>query len=183
MSQATLNQAIRDKIDDLSARHKINPHILEELASFVLENYSKEPKTGSPEPLSINELKEAIYNHFRVDSTSRLKRSNSFKMATDGMGELDYRYKETWEKLYRKLIGILPHEKQEEGYGCINGINIFKYFQPWRVFGLDPKTATETDIKQAYYRLSKTYHPDASTGDAQIFDRINTMYESLIAEG
>jgi DnaJ-class molecular chaperone len=79
---------------------------------------------------------------------------------------------------------VLPHEAEEEGYGCINGIDIFKYFQPWQVFDLDPKTATKEDIKQAYYKLSKIYHPDVSgSGDDKIFERINTMYKSLVAEG
>ncbi len=39
------------------------------------------------------------------------------------------------------------------------------------VFELDPKTASKEDIKNAYYRLSKIYHPDnQETGDAEVFD-------------
>jgi hypothetical protein len=184
MSQVTLNRTIKDEIARLSEKDGIDPHLLEEFASFVIANYSKEkPKTQS-KPLTIHQLKKAIYELFNVESTDQLKRSNAFQMATDGMGKLNYSYKETWKKLYRKLIGVLPHEAEEEGYGCINGIDIFKYFQPWQVFDLDPKTATKEDIKQAYYKLSKIYHPDVSgSGDDKIFERINTMYKSLVAEG
>lgn len=58
----------------------------------------------------------------------------------------------------------------------------FKYFKPWEVFGLDPKTASQKDIKDAYKKLSKVYHPDiAGTGDKKIFNEINTMYRSIAA--
>ena len=91
--------------------------------------------------------------------------------------------KEGWEKLYRKFIGILPGEENQQGYGCINGINIFNYFKPWQVFDLDPQNATNKDIKNAYHRLSKIYHPDVpETGDAAIFDCLTIMYKSISAE-
>jgi DnaJ-class molecular chaperone len=102
-------------------------------------------------------------------------------MATDGMEKIDFRFKLTWEMLYRKFVGILSGEENQQGYGCINGINIFNYFKPWQVFGLDPKTATKEEIKSAYYRLSKIYHPDnPETGDRAIFERVEIMYKSIV---
>ena len=104
-------------------------------------------------------------------------------MATDGMTDLNLTVKDGWEKLYRNLIGILPEEENQQGDGCINGVNIFNYFKPWQVFNLDSKVATPQDIKNAYYALSKIYHPDVpSTGNAAIFDRLTTMYKSIGAE-
>ncbi len=94
------------------------------------------------------------------------------------MDGLDLSKRESWESLYRKLIGVLPDEEDDQGYGCINGINIFKYDLPWRVFGLNPKTATTEDIKSAYHKLSSIYHPDKG-GDAEIFSRLNVFYKSL----
>jgi hypothetical protein len=101
-------------------------------------------------------------------------------MATSGIGKIDLSKKEGWEILYRKFIGILPHETNEQGYGCINGINIFKYNMPWNVFGLDPQVATTEEVKDAYRKLSKIYHPDIpQTGDSKIFERLTIFYKSL----
>ena len=57
------------------------------------------------------------------------------------------------------------------------------YFYPYRVFELDPKTANKEDIKNAYYRLSKIYHPDnQEKGNSHIFDRLTVMYKSITTE-
>jgi hypothetical protein len=139
-------------------------------------------KPSSAKALAIAELKAAIYQRFSVDSTPALRKSKNFEMATDGIGSLNFSIKETWEKLYRQCIGVLPNEASEDGENCINGVDIFKYFRPWQVFGLDGKTATAKDIKASYRNLSKVYHPDNhKTGNAAIFDRINTMYQSISA--
>lgn len=44
-----------------------------------------------------------------------------------------------------------------------------------------PKTATQAEIKSAYYNLSMLYHPDKNKGDeaAHRFRRINQAYEVL----
>jgi hypothetical protein len=134
-------------------------------------------------PLTLNQLKKAIYQYFGVSNVSALRKSNGFKMATDGIDELDLNSKTTWEKLYREFIGILPGEENQQGYGCINGINVFDYFRPWQVFGLNPKQATDKDIKAAYFHLSKIYHPDNPvTGDSKIFQRLTIMYKSITAK-
>lgn len=186
-AQPTLNQVIQNEISRISEIHGINTVLLEEFAFFVIDNHKK--KETKPKPpkkvkaLTVAQLKEAVYAHFEAKNTTELKKSGLFKMATDGMSDLDFSSKETWQKLYRKFVGILPEEENEQGYGCINGINIFNYFKPWRVFRLDPQTSTEEDIKQAYRDLSKIYHPDnVQTGDAGIFDRINLMYRSITAK-
>lgn len=188
MPTKQLNSLIQNEVSRLAEHYKIDSESLLDFAQFVIENHKKKDKIAKKEskklkPLSMAELKKAVYSYFEVKSTAELKRSGSFKMATDGMESMNLSLKESWEVLYRKFIGILPGEDREKGYGCINGIDIFKYFLPWRVFNLDPKSASKEDIKKAYHALSKTYHPDASgTGDAKIFDRINTMYQSIGAE-
>jgi hypothetical protein len=186
MTNVMINSLIQDEISRISETYAVDSSILEEFAAFVINNHKTKPKTiktAKVKPLSLAQLKEAIYEHFSVSSTAQLKRSNSFKMATDGIDDLNLGRKDAWETLYRELIGILPHEANQQGYGCINGIDIFKYFRPWQVFGLDPQTANQDDIKQSYRKLSKVYHPDAQqTGDTKIFDRLNAMYKSIAAD-
>ncbi|MCT7958280.1 J domain-containing protein [Laspinema palackyanum] len=181
MPQVVLAPQVKTEIDRLAQVRQVDSKLLEEFAYFVLE-ISKEKSSKKAQSLKTNDLKQAIYERFSVKDTSELKKSGAFRMATDGMGKLNFRLKPTWETLYRKFVGILPNEQSQEGYGCINGIDIFKYFKPWQVFGLNPQTATKNDVKTAYYQLSKIYHPDnLVTGDRAIFEEVENMYKSIIA--
>lgn len=178
-----LNSFITDEIAKLSKLQGIESEILEQFADFVIKNHKKKDPGKKPKkPLTLSELKQAIYAYFDVKDTTALKKSSSFKMATDGLGKLNLSNKSGWEVLYRELIGVLPEEEGETGPECINGINIFKYAMPWRVFGLDSKTATDEDVKKAYRDLCMVHHPDKG-GKAEVFDRLTTFYKSLVAEG
>jgi len=176
-----LNKVIQVEIQRLSALYSYQSTHLEEFAEFVIKNSlsEKKPKQTKTKELKLDKIKQAIYKYFEVSSTPELKKSGEFSLATRDM-KLNLGQKESWKVLYREFIDILPEEDGEQGIDCINGINIFKYFHPWRVFGLNGKAATEEDIKNAYRRLSKIYHPDnKETGNAKIFDRINLMYRSI----
>lgn len=181
---------LEDEIDRISKLQKdsaLTPEILreelEKLVDLTINEVNKRKiQSTLQKSLTLSQLKEAIYRRFEVKDTNELKNSERFKMATDGMRKLNFSQKETWEILYRKWIDVLPNELNQEGYGCINGIDIFKYNKPWQVFGLDGKSATEEDLKKAYRQLSKIYHPDnQETGDRKIFERIEKMYKSLMA--
>jgi len=165
--------AIAAEIQRLVETYGIAKDILEDLARFVTRQLQPPPQ------FTVKQLQTAIYQHFGVSNATDLKKSASFKLATSGMGKLSLSNRDDLERIYRRHIGILPYEEGEVGYGCINGINIFKYDLPWRTFGLDPHQATDQDIKAAYYRLSKMYHPDSPTGDDKIFQRLNLFYKSL----
>lgn len=196
MANKELNTLILDEISRLAGERSIDRAVLEDFAQFVIANHrkkspsvskttkptsSKQPGRGKPKPLTLAQLKSAVYNYFGVSDTKELKQSVSFQNSTDGLGTLNLAKKDGWELIYRRLIGILPDEENATGYGCINGIDIFKYFYPWKVFGLDGQTATKEDVQAAYRSLSKIYHPDVQeTGDSKIFSRINSMYESLL---
>lgn len=188
MAKQTLPAHVETEIQRLVSKYKYDKKVLQHFARFVLAkeptDKTKESSDKKPKPktkqLTLPQLKNVIYEHFQVKDTVALKKSGSFQMATSSLDKLDLSKKEGWEILYRKLIGVLPGEDNEQGYGCVNGINIFKYDLPWRALGLDPQTAQTQDIKSAYRELSKVYHPDnRETGDSQIFDRLTVFYRSL----
>lgn len=180
MTAKKLTSRVEVEIHRLVEKHGYSEAVLREFAEFVLQKESIKTKTKSKKSLTLPQLKQAIYQHFQVKDTPALKKSGAFQMATSGMDKLDLSKKAGWETVYRKVIGILPNEESEQGYGCINGINIFKYDMPWQTFGLDPRIATTEDVKSAYRTLSKTYHPDIpETGDARIFDRLTIFHKSL----
>ena len=49
---------------------------------------------------------------------------------------------------------------------------------PYKSLGVN-KGATETDIKKAYRKLAKEYHPDKSSGNEERFKEIADAYETL----
>ncbi|NCR55889.1 MAG: J domain-containing protein [Microcystis panniformis Mp_MB_F_20051200_S9] len=179
MATRKITRRVELEIERLVTEYGYSKEILQDFTLFILqkESVSRPQKAKS---LPLLELKTKIYQHFDVKDTISLKKSGAFQMATSGIGKIDLSKKEGWEILYRKFIGILPHETNEQGYGCINGINIFKYNMPWNVFGLDPQVATTEEVKDAYRKLSKIYHPDIpQTGDSKIFERLTIFYKSL----
>ncbi len=181
MTNVVLNPQVQDEIVRLAKVEQVDIKLLEEFAYFIVQSTERKTKREK-NLLKIDHLKKSICERFNVKNTNELKKSGAFKMATDGMEKTDFRLKSTWEMLYRKFIGILPDEDRQQGYGCINGINVFQYFKPWQVFELDPKTSTKDDIKTSYYKLSKIYHPDnPETGDREVFEKIDIMYKSIIA--
>jgi curved DNA-binding protein CbpA len=49
----------------------------------------------------------------------------------------------------------------------------------YAVLGVEPKSDSET-IQRAYAKLAQKYHPNnASTGDAEMFQNVNSAYETL----
>lgn len=86
-----------------------------------------------------------------------------------------------WENLHREIIGMPQSDRnRRERPGVINGIDIQKNFRPWKVFDLDPKTASREDIQSAYRRVAKKVHPDLG-GRAKDLAKVKVMRDSLLA--
>lgn len=145
---------------------------------------SKVNKIGD---LSKKDLQNALSEKFGVKSVKELAKNKMFALSNGGK-QISAKDLQDVEKLadqYRKNVGIIPNDpvNQPGEKGVVNGINIFKYSMPWKAFDLDPKSATTADIKSAYRKLSRVYHPDnPETGDAEVFDRLNVFYRSLTAK-
>lgn len=173
-------------------------------------------QTSAPEnkrngaPLPIRDVKSAVLDAFGVKTSEALRKSNSFRMFSNGWmhrstGEsLDLKNPEHWKQLYRDRVGVLPDERFDAGKNAINGVDVTKYYRPWDVFGINPldkkydpplkglkgsqrkaaKDAAEkaliADIKKAYNALAQKYHPDKG-GDPVVFSILTKMKNSLTA--
>lgn len=199
--------AKENQIETIAAYGRfLNEYLIGFILSIENDKIRHSLQTKSMKRLTIAELKTAIFNYFSVSSIEELAESNIFryhaKILADEYYEdikqgerrlppLDFeirvtgkntRYKlvfskATWEYLYRRFVGILPHEEGMEGDWCINGINIFYYFKPWRVFGLDPKKATSLEIEEAYTEVK--LFAIAMDMDEAALSRIDVMYRSI----
>ncbi|VXD13581.1 DnaJ domain protein (fragment) [Planktothrix serta PCC 8927] len=124
MKTTPLPPKVQEEISKLSQKsqnHPITSTDLEKLVWLVIEDSDRILKIKSEnlsknKQLKITEIKEAIYKRFNVKDTDELKKSEQFKMATDGMDKLNFNQKQTWEMLYRKWIDILPDETIETGF-------------------------------------------------------------------
>ena len=158
---------IANKIKDKQEREKLHQEKLTEYLS-----------RQNTEKLSFQSLKKICQDNAAKRYIDDIR---SFMQNCYPELEIDYRRRSFWEFYYRKWIGVLPEEQFEQGYGCINGTNIFKYGDCWRVFGLNSQYATAKDLKESYQRLIEIYHPDNSqTGDEVILKRIDQMYQSIV---
>ena len=77
------------------------------------------------------------------------------------------------------FVRRLPAGSSDDGGGGDDGGGDDDEFDPYRVLGLD-MDASESDIKRAFRKLSRKYHPDKNRGDsdaASMFERVREAYE------
>jgi hypothetical protein len=181
MSKTTSNQRkkrpnanqVRAKIRELNQEYKYDEQVLLSLAEFV--------NGGAFEVVepSLQELKDAVIAAFGCSSYKELQKDISFKLFVQEHS-LKMTTKDAWLKVYRKFVGLPEGERNSIGKTSINGVDVLRNFLPWKVFNLDPKAATVTDIKAAFNKLAKEHHPDHG-GNADVFEQLKIMRDSLLA--
>jgi hypothetical protein len=138
-----------------------------------------EPKVAKAKPLTMAEAKKAVLLKFACKTVAELRKNKNFEMSMTGE-EFSLKSKDDWVKLYRRWVSVPATERDQVGPTCINGIDVLENFRPWHVFGLDPDTASQEDVKIAFRELVKVHHPDAG-GDPRVFERLQKMKESVLA--
>ncbi|HEY9826048.1 MAG TPA: hypothetical protein V6D19_11405 [Stenomitos sp.] len=168
------------------------------------ETSAPENKKNGP-PLSINEIKQAVYKEFGVSNLAGLKKSGKFRMATNARKDINFSSTEQWKQLHRNHVGVLPDERFTSNASSINGVDVLKYNRPWQVFGVDPKSSKyqpakglkgkakkadqqakdkllNSDVKKAFNSLAVKYHPDTgNTPNREVFQKLVTWKDSLTA--
>ena len=139
----------------------------------------KKPPAKKVKAMTMAAAKKAVLGKFECKTVSELRKNKTFSMSMTGE-EIGLKTKADWMRLYRRWIGVPESERNQVGPACINGIDVLENFRPWHVFGLDPKVATQADVKASFRELVKTHHPDVG-GDARVFERLQKMRDSVLA--
>ena len=139
-----------------------------------------EPATAKAKAPTLKELKQKVLDHFECKTVTQLKKNKNFILSMTGEDH-GLKSKDDWLRLYRRFVGIPSNERNlEAGPTIINGIDVLQHFRPWVVFGLDPRTATADDVREAFRKLIKIHHPDAG-GDPRVAERLQSMKDSVLA--
>ena len=166
-------------IAQIISEGKISDEILLSFAEKINGGPFLSPKAKKPKAMTLAAAKKAVLSNFDCKTVTELRKNKNFTMSMTGE-TIALKSKADWMKLYRRWIGVPPEERDQKGSNCINGINVLENFRPWHVFGLDSKTASKEDVKNAFRNLAKVHHPDKG-GDKQVFERIQKMRDSLLA--
>ncbi len=171
---------VTDRIKALLVKPELSEADLLAFAKAVNGGDFKAPPTPKAKSPTAAEMKAKVLAHFGCQSLTELKKNKNFQMSMTGEA-VAFRTKDDWLRLYRRFIGIPANERNlEDGPTVINGIDVLQHFRPWVVFGLDPKTATADDVREAFRRLIQRHHPDHG-GDPRVAERLQTMKDSMLA--
>ena len=170
---------VLELIAEIRSETKITDEMLLSFAEKINGGPFLSPKAKKPKAMTLAAAKKAVLSNFDCKTVTELRKNKNFTMSMTGE-TIALKSKADWMKLYRRWIGVPPEERDQTGSNCINGINVLENFRPWHVFGLDSKTASKDDVKNAFRDLAKVYHPDVG-GDKHVFERIQKMRDSLLA--
>ncbi|MBM5822524.1 MAG: J domain-containing protein [Cyanobacteria bacterium K_Offshore_surface_m2_011] len=171
---------VRGLIQGLLAQPELSEADLLAFARTVNGAAFKDPPPPKPKAPTATEIKAKVLAHFRCKTVTQLRKDKNFQLSMTGE-EVALKTKDDWLVLYRRFIGIPANERNlEDGATVINGIDVLQHFRPWVVFGLDPKTATADEVREAFRRLIQVHHPDHG-GDPRVAERLQTMKDSILA--
>jgi hypothetical protein len=171
---------VRGLIQALLGKPELSEADLLAFAQTVNGSPFKDPPPPKPKPPTATELKNKVLAHFHCMTVAQLRKDKNFQLSMTGE-DVPLKTKEDWLVLYRRFIGIPANERNlEDGPTVINGIDVLQHFRPWVVFGLDPKTATADEVREAFRRLIQQHHPDHG-GDPRVAERLQTMKDSILA--
>jgi hypothetical protein len=164
---------VRAKIRELSKGHGYDEQVLLTFAQFINAGEFK------PVEPSMQEMKQAVIESFGCSSYQDLKKNSGFTLFVQDHA-LNMNNKVAWLKAYRKFVGLPDSERDAIGDTSINGVDVLRNFLPWKVFALNPQSATAEDVKSAFNELAKIYHPDRG-GNAEVFNQLKLMRDSLLS--
>jgi len=171
---------VRGLIQALLGKANLEEEDLLTFAETVNGGVFKDPPLRKPKALSATELKSKVLAHFHCKNVTQLRKNKNFLLSMTGE-EVALKTKNDWLVLYRRFIGIPANERNlADGPTVINGIDVLQHFRPWVVFGLEPKTATADEVREAFRRLIQQHHPDHG-GDPRVAERLQTMKDSILA--
>lgn len=171
---------VRALIQGLLGKPELGEADLLAFAQTVNGSAFKDPPPPKPKPPTATEVKNKVLAHFQCKTVTQLRKDKNFQLSMTGE-EVTLKTKDDWLVLYRRFIGIPANERNlEDGPTVINGIDVLQHFRPWVVFGLDPKTATADEVREAFRRLIQQHHPDHG-GDPRVAERLQTMKDSILA--
>jgi len=86
--------------------------------------------------------------------------------------------------LLRKAFTLFGRSSPNSRRLMLNSLSYFAFASSnknfYQVLGV-PQNASQSEIKAAYYKLAKQYHPDVNKGNEERFKEISTAYETLSA--
>ena len=82
---------------------------------------------------------------------------------------------------YRKCVLFIPNGILQSSYSLLAKIDISQPFAYYEILDIK-RDAKQSEVKQAYFKLVKIYHPDVSQEDdaRETFDKITLAYTTLI---
>jgi len=171
-TKPNLNQ-VRKEIRRIATEYEYDEAVLYTFAEYINGGTFNEVKP------SRDELKEIVIHSFGYKTYQELKKDSNFNLFKVD-NNLNMNTTEAWLKVHRRFVGIPDHEKDSIGETSINGVDVLRNFLPWKVFNLDPKNATVSDIKSSFNELAKIHHPDYG-GNPEVFNQLKLMRDSILA--